>query len=41
MAEHQPIMNPTPDNPDWAGLAQAPADVCVAGGAGRRRTRRR
>ena len=26
MAEHQPIMNPTPDSPDWAGLADAPAD---------------
>ena len=26
MAEHAPIMNPTPDNPDWAGLAHAPAD---------------
>ena len=27
MTEHPPIMNPTPDNPDWAGLADAPADV--------------
>ena len=31
MAEHPPIMNPTPDNPDWAGLAHAPAGVsCMA-----------
>ena len=27
MTEHPPIMNPTPDNPDWAGLAHAPADA--------------
>ena len=27
MAEHPPIMDPIPDSPDWAGLAQAPADV--------------
>jgi hypothetical protein len=37
VAEHPPIMDPIPDSPDWAGLAQAPADaaslVALAGAA--------